>query len=291
MGSSVAPVFANIYAVPLEQDLDEWQEKGLLSYVRYTDDIKFILEGSLKQLLSFLSTRHFGKLKVSWDIRLAWEETPFLDCCFFFTSKPGITELQSKLFRKKMNKHQYIPWSSAHPESVKRSFVKAQLTRYIIVSSQKSFFEESKEMFFMNLRRCGYPADKLVEYGRQVDYKSRSSVLRESGMKRLEKQTPLLLPSSYNEVWNMLNLKNVCDIMLKIWVHDKVEIPDSLKGPIIKSLQRSENLYDKVTQWNVETLQAMNHENHGGSKKHSFEDAFCLVGCRARIEALRPRHS
>jgi len=125
MGTSVAPVFANIYAVQLEQDLDEWRENGVLSYVRYIDDIKFIFEGSLKQLFSFLSTRHFGKLKVSWDIHLAWEETPFLDCSFFFTSKPGITELQSNLFRKKMNKHQYIPWSSAHPESVKRSFVKA----------------------------------------------------------------------------------------------------------------------------------------------------------------------
>jgi hypothetical protein len=291
MGTSVAPVFANIYAAQFEQDLDEWRGKGLLSYVRYIDDIKFIFEGSQKQLSSFLSTRRFGKLKVSWDIRSAWEETPFLDCSFFFTSKPGITELQSKLFRKKMNKHQYIPWSSAHPESVKRSFVKAELTRYMIVSSQKSFFEESKEMFFMNLRRRGYPADKLVEYGKQVDYKSRSSVLRESGKKRLEKQTLLLLPSSYNEVWNMLNLKDVCDVMLKIWVHDKVEIPDSLKGPIIKSLRRSENLHDKVAQWNVETLDTMNHENHGGPKKRSFEDAFYHVGSRARIEALRPRLS
>jgi hypothetical protein len=291
MGTSVAPVFANIYAAQFEQDLDEWRGKGLLSYVRYIDDIKFIFEGSQKQLSSFLSTRHFGKLKVSWDIRSAWEETPFLDCSFFFTSKPGVTELQSKLFRKKMNKHQYIPWSSAHPESVKRSFVKAELTRFMIVSSLKSFFEESKEMFFMNLRRRGYPADKLVEYGKQVDYRSRSSVLRNSGNKRLEKQTPLLLPSSYNEVWNMLNLKDVCDIMLKTWVHDKVEIPDSLKGPIVKSLRRSENLYDKATKWNVETLHTMNHENHGGSKKRSFEDAFYRVGSRARIEALRPRLS
>ena len=161
----------------------------------------------------------------------------------------------------------------------------------MIVSSQKSFFEESKEMFFMNLRRHGYTADKLVEYGRQGDYKSRFSVLRKSRMKRLQKQTPLLLPSSYNKVWNMLNLKDVCDIMLRIWVHDKVEIPDSLKGPIIKSLQRLENLYDKVTQWNVETLQAIIHENHGGSKKCSCEDEFCLVGCWTRIEALRPLYS
>jgi len=84
----------------------------------------------------------------------------------------------------------------------------------------------------------------------------------------------------------MLNLKDVGYIMLKIWVHNNVEIPDSLKGPIIKSLRRSENLYNKVTQWKVETLQAMNHKNLSGSKKHSFEGAFCLVGCRARIEAL-----
>jgi len=140
----------------------------------------------------------------------------------------------------------------------------------------------------MNMRPHGYLADKLVEYGKQVDYKSRSSVLRESGKKRLEKQTPLLLLSFYNEVWNMLNLKDVCNVMLKIWVHDKVEIPDSLKGPIIKSLCRLGNLYDKVTQWNVETLQAMNHENHGGSKKHSFEDAFCLVGQWEAGRGLKP---
>jgi len=114
MGTSVAPVFANIYAVHFEQDLDEWSGKGLLSYVRYIDDIKFILGGSQKQLSSFLSTRHFEKLKVSWDICSAWEETPFLDCSFFFTSKPGITELQSKPFCKKINQHQYIPWSSVH---------------------------------------------------------------------------------------------------------------------------------------------------------------------------------
>ena len=200
MGTSVAPVFANIYAVQFEQDLDEWQGKGLLSYVCYINNIKFILKGSRKQLSSFLSTRHLGKLKVSWDIRSAWEETPFLDCSFFFTSKQGIIELQSKLFRKKMNKYQYILWSSAHPESVKRSFVKAELTQYMIVSSQKSFIEESKEMFFMSLHWRRYLADKLIEYRRHMDYKSRSLVLHQSGKKWLEKQTPLLLPSSYNEV-------------------------------------------------------------------------------------------
>jgi hypothetical protein len=49
MGTSVTPVFANIYAAQFEQDLDEWRGKGLLSYI----DIKFIFEGSQKQLSRF----------------------------------------------------------------------------------------------------------------------------------------------------------------------------------------------------------------------------------------------
>jgi len=63
MGTSVAPVFANIYAVQLEQDLDEWQEIRLLSYVRDTDDIKFIFEGSLKQLSSFCVDSTFWEIE------------------------------------------------------------------------------------------------------------------------------------------------------------------------------------------------------------------------------------
>jgi len=177
MGTSCAPVFANIYAAQVEQDLDVWWGKGILSFVRYIDNIKLIFEGTREHLQSFIDSRAYGKLKITWEIHSAWEKTPFLDAQFFFSEKPDVTGVQSKLFRKSMNKHQYIPWSSAHPESVKCSFVKAELTRYIIVSSQRSYFEESKEMLFMNQRRRGYPADKLGEFGLQVRYADRSLTL------------------------------------------------------------------------------------------------------------------
>jgi hypothetical protein len=286
MGRSVAPVFANIYAASFEQDVDMWYRKGLLSFVRYISDIKFIFEGTREQLQEFIDFRTYGKLKITWEIRSAWQETPFVDATFFFCEKPGVTEIQTRLFRKKMNKHQYIPWSSAYPESVKRSFVKAELTQFMIVSSQRFYFEESKETFFMNLRRRGYPADKLVEFGRQVTYADRFLVLTNTQQRSSERDIPLLIPSKYNGVWNMLKLRPVFEMLTSVWSANGVEIPNTLRGPIVKSLRRSENLFDKISAWNRSTLNTFKSRD---SKKRTFEDAFRLQGGRKRIEALRPR--
>ena len=185
-----------------------------------------------------------------------------------------------------MNKHQYIPWSSAHPESVKRSSVKAELTRYMIVSSQRSYFEESKETRFMNLHRRGYPADNLTEFELQVKYADHSLTLGKAWQRSSERDIPLLIPSKYNEVWNMLNLKPVLDIMINVGQHNEVEIPKSLQGPIIKSLRRLENFYDKFSKWNWATFNSVKTVD---TKKRSYEDAFHLTAGRARIEALRLR--
>lgn len=50
----------------------------------------------------------------------------------FFEQGLGV---QTRVYRKKPNKHQYNPWSSAYPGAVKKDFVKAELTRYLIISS------------------------------------------------------------------------------------------------------------------------------------------------------------
>lgn len=51
-----------------------------------------------------------------------------------------------------MNRDQYIPWSSAHPVSVKKVFVKAELTRYMIISSKKDLFEEKVRNFALLIK-------------------------------------------------------------------------------------------------------------------------------------------
>jgi hypothetical protein len=138
----------------------------------------------------------------------------------------------------------------------------------------------------MNLRRRGYPADKLVEFGRQVTYADRFSVLGNTRQRSSERDIPLLIPSKYNEVWNMLKLRPVFETMTSVWSANGVEIPATLRGPIVKSLRRSENLFDKISAWNWSTLNTFKSRD---SKKRTFEDAFRLQSGRDRIEALRPR--
>lgn len=132
----------------------------------------------------------------------------------------------------------------------------------MILSSQISFFEESKETLFMNLHRRGYPVDKLAEFGPQVKYVDRVSVVRKTQQRPSKRDIPLLIPSKYNEVWNMLNLRPVLDAMTNCWLHDEVEIPKWLQGPIIKSLRRSDNFYHKFSKWNWNTLNSVKNGRH-----------------------------
>lgn len=72
-----------------------------------------------------------------------------------------LPHLESRLYRKPMNTHMYIPWLSAYPITVKRSFVKAELTRFAIICSEELGYLQAVDHFFAHLKRCGYPLDTL----------------------------------------------------------------------------------------------------------------------------------
>jgi hypothetical protein len=277
MGTSVAPAFANIYAAQFENNISCGTTFGLRFYCRYIDDILLMFRGTRSQVETFLQERRYGNLNVTWNIRSYEEGIDFLDAKFFFSGDPGRTDLQSCLFRKSLNKHMYIPWSSAHPESVKRSFIKAEMTRLLVVSSNKSLFEESRLEFYGNLLRRGYPQDKLKLWMREVQYTNRISVLLSKGNKNADRGVPLLFPSSYNDIWKYMNLNEVFGKITGYWSHRGLVVPDELRGPVIKSLRRTENLFDKASTWNVEVLTS------GGIHKRSHLEAFGKLEIRGRI--------
>jgi len=161
MGTSVAPAFANIYAAQFENNISSGSTFGLRFYCRYIDDILLMFRGTRSQVEAFLQERRYGNLNVTWNICSYEEGIDFLEAKFFFSGDPGRTDLQSCLFRKSLNKPMYIPWSSAHPESVKRWLMKAEMTRLLVVSSSNSRFEESRLEFYGNLLRRGYHQDKF----------------------------------------------------------------------------------------------------------------------------------
>lgn len=165
----------------------------------------------------------------------------------------GPVGIQSKVFRKRMNQHQYIPWSSAHPQSVKKAFIKAELTRFMVISSTKVLFEEKVQDFLRALGRRGYPSTILQHWKKQVRYEDRSYTLSKRKDESVRGQ-PLMLPSSYDEIWEYTDLRSVFQTMMSHWVKCGEPLPPSLTGPLIKSLRRTDNLFDKFSSWNKAIL-------------------------------------
>lgn len=250
MGTSCAPVLANIYAGFFERQDRLISQPGVLSYLRYIDDILLIFEGTEKELTAFLSKVKLGSLTVNWSYSRTKKE--FLDIEIMKLPSPLGPYLATKLFRKELNKHLYIPWSSAHPLHVKKAFVKAELIRFAIVSSEVGYFAESRRQFYGNLRRRGYPPETLENWFLQVSFEKRAVYLDLA--KPEEDIAPLMLSGQYNPVWEYINVEEISRAMRRGFSLEK-ELPDSLKQPLIRSLRRSTNLSDLLSMWNKTILQ------------------------------------
>jgi hypothetical protein len=260
MGTACAPAFANVNLGLKEVLIPEIvnaavSKDGLILYQRYIDDIFLVFKGTksaCQSCLDFISSK-LQPFKIGWEINSVREPRSFLDIEFFFDQGFGPVGVQSRVYRKRLNKHQYIPWSSAHPQSVKKAFIKAELTRYMVISSSYALFEEKVQEFMSALGRRGYPFDILRQWKKQVKYEDRTWSLS----KRKDPATrsiPLMLPSSYDEIWEYTDLKSVFEEMRSHWVMCGEPLPESLNGPLIKSLRRTDNLFDKLSSWNKAML-------------------------------------
>ena len=162
MGTPCAPTIANLFLAMEEitkgmKSPYMFQKRPygkLICYFKYIDDIFSVFEGTKVQLNWMLKEYlQFPPLEIEYNY--SKDSVVFLDTEIFFDNTPGNKDLNlhTKLFQKPMNKYLYIPWSSAHPEHVKKAFVKAKMTRYCTISSRNEDFQDCCANFFKNLRK------------------------------------------------------------------------------------------------------------------------------------------
>jgi len=249
MGTAAAPVLANIYAGYLERHNRIPFQPGVLKYMRYIDDVLMLFKGTEKDLTEFIANYKLGPLTVEWSYSQLKNE--FLDVEIMRTRDLRGSKLVTRLFKKHMNKHLYIPWSSAHPSHVKKAFVKAELIRFAIVSSEVEYFADARRQFYGNLRRRGYPAQVLSDWFTQVSYQQRALFLMRE--KHRENEAPLMLSGQYNPVWECINVDEILRSARRAWNLER-ELPDALQQPLIRSLRRYTSLSDLFSTWNKTIL-------------------------------------
>ena len=204
MGLHCAPVFANLFMAFYEkQHLDA---SPSLFYRRYIDDI-FALE----PIDEALDQIRVPGLDIQWT-HSAYELS-FLDVRFH--THPESAEVCFAPFYKALNHHQYIPWASSHPLSVKKGLIKGELSRVRAICYKELYFLTWKATFLSWLRARGWPNRVLHSWARQVQWQP---FFPGSGLEKKQRREAIIAVSQYNPVWDQISSSAIWENMRKAWL-------------------------------------------------------------------------
>ena len=209
MGTSVAPPYANLYLARLEGRVIAESPIKPLFYRRFIDDGFFIWTGSRAELDAFLhllnsqhpsirithevsdSTVHFLDLNISKDLSVPSELVP----------------LVVSTYEKPMNKYLYIPFSSFHPPSVFKGFIKSRLISFVVTNSRFEDFCTFRAKFKSRLLARGYPAAFIEQICSTVSFSERTRYLHGQSVKRGSKNIPFF--TDFTTFATRMHLKNI----------------------------------------------------------------------------------
>ena len=154
IGTKFAPPYACIYMDEVEQKFLETQSKKPLIWLRYIDDIFFIWTHGEQELEIFLMDLNNFTPNLSFTHETSKNSIPFLG----LKVKLMDGKLETDLYRKPTDRHQYLHYLSFHPEHTKHSVVYFTQTLHVnrLCSLEKDFNYHKLNMKEWFIKR-GYP--------------------------------------------------------------------------------------------------------------------------------------
>lgn len=241
MGLHCAPVFANIYMAYFEKYYLRHTRLGDVSlYRRYLDDI-FVLHPLDDDVESLRCP----------DLTINWQHSgvglSFLDVWFHIhLGKSGVC---FRPFEKVLNHHQYLPWASHHPLSVKKGMVKGELTRVRAICFEQSYFLTWKTTFLLRLKTRGWPLRVLKAWSRQVQWEEPNRVSPPSA----RQNSSLVAVSEYNPVWEKISPADIWQSMMTEWQRSAPE-PLPFPSHTLVAKKRKRSLWDLLRSVNRNLL-------------------------------------
>ena len=178
MGAPFSPTMANIYMSIFLKNFLQTQPSKPYLLKRYIDDILIIWTGTLVQLQQFIQDLNKFNPNLKFTHQQSASTIDFLDVTIYKdTSFPFTNILDVKTFQKKLNLYQYLHFSSEHPRSVFKAFIKGECIRYI----KTNYTEESYIATVFSFRKCllrrDYPAIFVEKATDTVKYSDRQNYL------------------------------------------------------------------------------------------------------------------
>ena len=250
MGSPCSGTVANLSLARREKRVIH--RDGILVYTRYIDDVFMLVEArndaEVRLIVQEVSDAA-KPLRINWAISRT--HAVYLDVQVELDGR-GPGTMSYRPFRKPGNQLAYLPWSSAHPVHVKKGLVIGETTRLSLLCSEEHLFKTEVAAFRDNLCRRGYPVAAVNGWTRRVRWSDRFGKIFLRSKEDSSTDRVLRIPTTYNPVWEGINLRQVFDKVLDEWrwVWDA----DSRPSHLSLSQRRGENIMDLLSSWNKSVL-------------------------------------
>ena len=173
IGTKMAPAYANLFMDRLERKLLSRAQVQPLVWLRYIDDIFMVWtrgEDELKTFLNYLNDAH-DTIKFTWN--WSTEQINYLDVQVI--NNDG--RLETDLYVKPTDKHQYLFHTSCHPRMCKNSIPYAQALRLKRICSTSEGFERRVADLCTFLVARGYKQEFVLRQIQRARLKSREEAL------------------------------------------------------------------------------------------------------------------
>jgi len=139
-----------------------------------------IFTGSLQALHAFVAVLNDQLPNINITHKFSQFQVDFMDLVVY-KSGPTVAGTRAlKAHQKALNKYLYIPHSSFHHPGMFRSFINAELIRYIVTNSDKVWYECMVSKFTHRLQQRGYPLHMISAAVAKVSYADRPKYLQQS---------------------------------------------------------------------------------------------------------------
>ena len=245
MGTIAAPSYAAIYMGKFEtQFIYPEINSDCLFYARYIDYIFLIYTGGdtkLKQLLKDLNTKHD---LMKFDYETSTKSIEFLDTLIYVDEE---RHLQSTLYTKPTDTHNYLHSKLSHPRHFKDSLPYSQALRLKRICLQNNELDIQCERLKQQFVKRGY---KLEEIHDQIN--KAATLKREDTLKltKHDKNNTNRIPfiTTFNST-----LPPIKEIIHKRWdmLKLKPNLDDIFANPGMLTFRRSKNIKDMIKSNNI----------------------------------------
>ena len=173
IGTKFAPPYACIFMDDVETRFLETQEFKPLVWFRYIDDVFFIWNHGQEKLDSFLEELNGFNPYLKFTYESSKESIPFLDLSVSLSNGT----LSTDLYIKSTDRHQFLHYTSSHPDHTKRSIIYSQALRISRICSNNSDFVKHLENMKSWFELRGYPKKMIEQETKKVKFLNRSNVV------------------------------------------------------------------------------------------------------------------